>query len=190
MKNGATLPLTAHHFGTITPWGVLANVAGIPLTGIWIMPAGLFVLATQFLLVPGWMAGAALWVMQAGIDWLVAVAGLFTDLPAAPFRVPPPDAAVLVLPLRLKTACWVGAAGIVIGGIALPTRDRGHITARPVGRMPRAGGYGACACRGGLPLPIRRAICQSCRSATGRLPADHRRAGCHGACDRRSVFAN
>ena len=164
LASAATLPLTAQHFGTITPWGVLANLAGIPLTGLWIMPAGLFVLATQFLPVPSWMAGAALWVMQAGIDWLVVVAGLFADLPAAPFQVPPPGAAVLVLagilmatafclvlPLRLKTACWIGAAGMVIGGIALPARDDAVLLARGAPQLILAGATGEAAIHASAP---------------------------------------
>ena len=158
LASAATLPLTAQHFGTITPWGVLANLAGIPLTGLWIMPAGLFVLATQFLPVPSWMAAAALWVMQSGIDWLVVVAGLFADLPAAPLRVPPPGAAVLVLagllmatafcltlPLRLKAAFWIGAAGMVIGGIALPARDDAVLLARGAPQLVLAGSDGEAA---------------------------------------------
>ena len=39
-------PLTAYHFGAIAPWGVLANLIGIPLTGLLIMPAGMAVLVT------------------------------------------------------------------------------------------------------------------------------------------------
>ena len=143
LASAATLPLTAQHFGTITPWGVLANLAGIPLTGLWIMPAGLLVLATQFLPVPDWLSGLALWVMQLGIDMLVMVAGLFADLPASPLRVPPPGAMVLVaagvvmatafclvLPLRLKVAGWFCAAAVVTGGMILPARDDGVLLAR------------------------------------------------------------
>ena len=33
VAGGATMPLTAYHFGTVAPWGVLANLIGIPLTG-------------------------------------------------------------------------------------------------------------------------------------------------------------
>ena len=65
----------------------LANLAGIPLTGLWIMPAGLGVLLTQFLPAPNWLAGLALLVMQRGIQSLVFVAGFFADLPScAPSR--------------------------------------------------------------------------------------------------------
>ena len=58
LASAATLPLTAQHFGTVTPWGVLANLADIPLTGLWIMPAGLGVLLTQFLPAPDWLGRA------------------------------------------------------------------------------------------------------------------------------------
>jgi competence protein ComEC len=73
----ATLPFTAQHFGLVTPWGVIANLIGIPLTGLWIMPAGLTVLATQLLPVPQMIADACLWVIQLGIGWLVAAANWF-----------------------------------------------------------------------------------------------------------------
>ena len=91
----ATLPFAAQHFGLVTPWGVLANLAGIPLTGLWIMPAGLAVLATQLLPVPSFIADGCLWVMQAGLHILVRVADWFANLPATPIAVPPPGAGLL-----------------------------------------------------------------------------------------------
>ena len=91
----ATLPFTAQHFGLVTPWGVLANLVGIPLTGLWIMPAGLAVLATQLLPVPSFIAYGCLWVMQAGLHMLVRVADWFANLPATPIAVPPPGAGLL-----------------------------------------------------------------------------------------------
>lgn len=155
LASAATLPLTAQHFGTVTPWGVIANLAGIPLTGLWIMPAGLLVLATQFLPVPGWMSGAALSAMKAGIDLLVAVAGLFADLPAAPLRVPPPGAALLIsagiamaigfcfnLPSRMRRLCWLGAAAAVLSGIMLPVWDDGILLARGKAQLVLAGQLG------------------------------------------------
>jgi len=30
----ATAPFAAQHFGTVTPWGLVANIIGIPLTGL------------------------------------------------------------------------------------------------------------------------------------------------------------
>ena len=143
LASAATLPLTAQHFGTVTPWGVLANLAGIPLTGLWIMPAGLGVLLTQFLPAPDWLAGLALLVMQRGIQSLVFVAGLFADLPLAPLRVPPPGAPVLAVaasmvaigfclasPSALSRSLYVVAAVALAAGFLIPERDAGILLGR------------------------------------------------------------
>ena len=143
LASAATLPLTAQHFGTVTPWGVLANLAGIPLTGLWIMPAGLGVLLTQFLPAPDWLAGLALLVMQRGIQSLVFVAGLFADLPLAPLRVPPPGAPVLAVaasmvaigfclasPSALSRSLYVVAALALAAGFLIPERDAGILLGR------------------------------------------------------------
>lgn len=156
IATGATLPLTAQHFGTITPWGVLANLAGIPLTGLWIMPAGLLVLATQFLPVPAFVAQGALYVMQAGIEVLVTVAAMFASLPASPVRVPPPGAAVLVFAgavmagafcfnvgRRWRMALWGLAAVIVLAGMVVPERDDGVLLARGGPQLILAGATGS-----------------------------------------------
>ena len=78
------MPLTAYHFGTVAPWGVLANLIGIPLTGLVIMPAGMAVLVTGALPGPQVFDDAALAAMQFGIDALLAVTGWFAGLPATP----------------------------------------------------------------------------------------------------------
>lgn len=82
----ATAPFTAQHFGAVTPWGVVANIMGIPLTGLWIMPSGILV-------VIGYMTGLEAYVngiMQAGIDMLVSLAGYISSLPWAGWRIYPP----------------------------------------------------------------------------------------------------
>ena len=97
VAGGATMPLTAYHFGTVAPWGVLANLIGIPLTGLVIMPAGMAVLVTGALPGPQVIDNAALLIMQVGIDSLLAVNGWFASLPATPRRVAPPAPAMLML---------------------------------------------------------------------------------------------
>ena len=152
LASAATLPLTAQHFGTVTPWGVLANLAGIPLTGLWIMPAGLGVLLTQFLPAPDWLAGLALLVMQLGIKCLVFVAGLFADLPLAPLRVPPPGAPVLIVaasmlaigfclasPPTLSRSLYVVAALTLAAGFLVPDRDAGILLGRGSVQLVLAG---------------------------------------------------
>ena len=127
IASAATTPLTAQHFGTVTPWGVLANLIGIPLTGIWIMPSGLLVLATQFLPVPAVVQAAALSLMGAGIDLLVGTAGFFADLPFAPLHVAPPGVPLLAACglAGLVLLCWrwppvvavCGTAGLIAAGV-------------------------------------------------------------------------
>ena len=125
IASAATLPLTAYHFGAIAPWGVLANLFGIPLTGLWIMPAGLAVLITGALPVPAFAHQLALLVMQGGIDALVLVAGMFASLPASPMPVAPPPPMVLVIGYAGCGLCLcivagararaLGAAGLGVG---------------------------------------------------------------------------
>ena len=95
VAGGATMPLTAYHFGAVAPWGVLANLIGIPLTGLLIMPAGMAVLVTGALPGPQLFDDAALAAMEFGIDALLAVTGWFAGLPASPWRVAPPAPVVL-----------------------------------------------------------------------------------------------
>jgi competence protein ComEC len=68
----ASAPFAAYHFGQVQLYNVLANVAAVPLTALWVMPAGLIALALmplhlEFLaLVPmGWGASAILWIGRA-----------------------------------------------------------------------------------------------------------------------------
>ena len=140
----ATTPFAAHHFGVVTPWGVLANVVAIPLTGFWIMPAGLTLLVTH-LLAPGWVGPPAT-IMQLGIDWLIAVSEITASLPGAGVRVPPPSSGVLIIGL-LGALClvlrdsrihrYVGSALLVLGLLIWA------IAPRPIGvllfREARAG---------------------------------------------------
>ena len=76
---------------------MLANLIGIPLTGLVIMPAGMAVLVTGALPGPQVIDNAALLTMQVGIDSLLAVNGWFASLPATPRRVAPPPPAMLML---------------------------------------------------------------------------------------------
>ena len=126
VASAATLPLTAYHFGAIAPWGVAANLLGIPLTGLWIMPAGLAVLITAALPVPAFVHKVALLAMQGGIDALVRVAGWFANLPASPLSVTPPSAALLIVGyagfggvLCLAGRWWLKVAGGVCIGACL-----------------------------------------------------------------------
>ncbi len=80
----ASAPFAAYHFGQVQLYNVLANVAAVPLTALWVMPAGLLALTLmplhlEFLaLVPmGWGAAAILWIGRS-----------VAALPAATLMVP------------------------------------------------------------------------------------------------------
>ena len=75
----ATLPFAAFHFHRLAPYGVLANLAAMPVISAWVMPMGILgVLAMPF----GF--DAVFWrLMGEGIDWMIAVALWVAHLPGA-----------------------------------------------------------------------------------------------------------
>jgi len=79
----ATTPYAAFHFHRVTPYGVLANLAAMPVVSAVVMPAGLLgLLAAPFGLDgPCWTA------MGWGIDWMIAVTRWVAALPGAIGRV-------------------------------------------------------------------------------------------------------
>lgn len=72
----ASAPYGAYHFGHIQLYYVIANMAAVPLTATWVMPAGLIALASMPLhlealaLVPmGWGVSAILWIGRTVSSW-------------------------------------------------------------------------------------------------------------------------
>ena len=123
----ASAPFAAYHFGQVQLYNVLANVAAVPLTAFWIMPAGLLSLALmplhlEFLsLVPmGWGASAVLWIGRT-----------VSALPSATLMVPHmPDWGLVCVALGMA---WLGLwrtrlrlAGVVplLLGLASPALVR------------------------------------------------------------------
>src|SRR6201981_1412284 len=79
----ATTPYAAFHFHRVTPYGVLANLAAMPVVSALVMPAGLLgLLATPFC-----FDGFFWWLMGIGIDWMIAVAQWVANLPGAVGRI-------------------------------------------------------------------------------------------------------
>lgn len=79
----ATAPLGAFHFNTISVWGSIANLIGVPLTAFWIMPAG----TIAVLLMPVGLDGPFVWATGLGVAVLLETARLVADLPGAAARV-------------------------------------------------------------------------------------------------------
>lgn len=138
----ATMPFAAQHFGGITLWGLVANIFGIPLTGLWIMPAGLLVAIVHLLALPDWFNDMALGIMEAGIALLVTIARFFAGMPLAGLRVVPPGYAILclglvgwliaVLSINSRRQLYVGMMiiGLAFAGWALNPVADGVVLAR------------------------------------------------------------
>src|SRR6202047_1900666 len=75
----ATTPYSAFHFHRVTPYGVLANLAAMPVVSALVMPAGLLGLAAM----PFGFDGVFWWLMGIGIDWMIAVTRWVAALPGA-----------------------------------------------------------------------------------------------------------
>ncbi len=83
VAGAATTLYAAYHFHRLAPYGVLANLLGMPIVSVWVMPAGLLAL----LAAPFGLDGPLWQLMGQGIDWMVAVAKFVAGLPGAVGRV-------------------------------------------------------------------------------------------------------
>ena len=126
----ATTPYAAFHFHRVTPYGVLANLAAMPVVSALVMPAGLLGLAAM----PFGFDGVFWWLMGVGIDWMIAVTQWVAALPGAigrmaAFGTGPLIAAsfgIILLGLLRTPLRWSGAAVLmlaVIWALALPQPD-------------------------------------------------------------------
>src|ERR1700761_8040472 len=79
----ATTPYAAFHFHRITPYGLLANLAAMPVVSAIVMPAGMLDLVAM----PFGFDGFFWWLMGVGIDWMSAVTVWVAALPGAIGRV-------------------------------------------------------------------------------------------------------
>ncbi len=117
----ATTPYAAFHFHRITPYGVLANLAAMPVVSALVMPAGMLGLVAM----PFGLDGFFWWLMGVGIDWMIAVTEWVAALPGAIGRVTAFGTGTLILaslgiillgllrtPLR-----WSGAALLALSAI-------------------------------------------------------------------------
>ena len=84
LAGGATTPFSAYHFGRVQTYFVLSNLIAVPLTGFWVMPAGMLAL----LLMPLGLERVPLLLMGWGVDAVLLVARATAALPGAAVLVP------------------------------------------------------------------------------------------------------
>jgi competence protein ComEC len=126
----ATTPYAAFHFHRVTPYGVLANLAAMPVVSGLVMPAGLLGLVAM----PFGFDGPFWWLMGIGIDWMVTVAQWVAALPGAVGRIAAfgtgpliaASAGIILLgllrtPLRFSGAALIGLA--IAWTLAAPQPD-------------------------------------------------------------------
>ena len=142
----ATTPYAAFHFHRVTPYGVLANLAAMPVVSAVVMPAGLLGL----LAMPFGFDGVFWWMMGLGIDWMIAVTQWVAALPGAigrmaAFGIGPliaASAGIILLGLLRTPLRWSGAAVLVVAtvwALAVPQPDILISGRRPQCRRPRQG---------------------------------------------------
>lgn len=126
----ATMPYAAFHFHRVTPYGVLANLAAMPVVSALVMPAGLLGLVAM----PFGFDGVFWRLMDIGIGWMIAVSQWVAALPGAIGRLPAfgtgPLAAmslgIIALGLLRTPLRWAGAgliAAATVWALATPQPD-------------------------------------------------------------------
>jgi competence protein ComEC len=126
----ATTPYAAFHFHRVTPYGVLANLAAMPVVSAVVMPAGLLGLAAM----PFGFDGVFWRIMGAGIDWMILVTEWVAALPGAigrmaAFGIGPliaASAGIVLLGLLRSPLRWSGAGVLllaVVWALAVPQPD-------------------------------------------------------------------
>src|SRR5580692_3465540 len=126
----ATTPYAAFHFHRVTPYGLLANLAAMPVVSAVVMPAGMLGLVAM----PFGFDGFFWWLMGVGIDWMIVVTEWVAALPGAigrmaAFGVGPLIAAsigIVLMGLLRTPLRWSGAAVLlfsVIWALAVPQPD-------------------------------------------------------------------
>ena len=96
-----TAPVGAAHFNTIAHFGLVANLASVPLMGVMVMPAAVAALVLS----PFGFDPAALWVMGLGLRWILGVAAFVADIEGAQGFVKGPGP--WVLPLLASGFLWL-----------------------------------------------------------------------------------
>ncbi len=107
----ATAPIAAAHFNLFSHYGLIANLASVPLMSALIMPMAVIAV----LLMPFGLDWIAFWPMGQALDWIVGVAYWTSSLEGARGTVASPSP--LVLPLMalgaLFVIIWQGRARVI-----------------------------------------------------------------------------
>ena len=118
----ATTPYAAFHFHRVTPYGVLANLAAMPVVSAVVMPAGMLGLIAA----PFGFDGFFWRLMGVGIDWMIVVTEWVASLPGAIGRVTAfgtgtlvmASVGIILLGLLRTPLRWCGAVVLVLSAFS------------------------------------------------------------------------
>lgn len=112
----------AYHFNRVAPYSLLANLLGLPIVSVLVMPPAVAAVAAM----PLGLEWLPLQVMGLGIGWVVRVSNFVAGLPGAGFLVSGmPAAAALAMTSGAVWLClWrgrlrAGGVALVLAGLAL-----------------------------------------------------------------------
>ncbi len=139
VAGAATGLIALHHFGRITQFGLVANLAAIPIASFWIMPWGVLAAA----LMPFGLEEVALVPMAWGIEWIVLVAKTVAGWPGAVAAIPVmPQTGLVAIALGGLWLClwqgrvrFFGCLGIVAGLAIIPLTDRPDVLVTGNGKL-------------------------------------------------------
>ncbi|WP_458760867.1 ComEC/Rec2 family competence protein [Afipia sp. TerB] len=134
----ATMPYVAFHFHRVTPYGVLANLAAMPVVSVMVMPAGLAGIAA----IPFGLDSIFWRLMDVGIDWMIAVTQWVAALPGALGRMAAFGTApllmmtmgIIALGLLRSPLRWGGAVMIALATLSAVTTPQPDILIAGDGR--------------------------------------------------------
>ena len=135
----ATAPISAAHFNAIAHYGLLANLASVPLMGVLVMPAAVLALVLSLF----GAEGIGLWVMGLGLDWILTVARMVAELPGARGHVPDPGPLVLpIMALGFLTMAlwqgrlrWIGLPVMALAFALWQREERPHVLIADTGNL-------------------------------------------------------
>jgi len=143
----ATAPVGAAHFNTLSHYGLVANLAAVPVMGLLVMPAAVLAVVVM----PLGLEALPLTVMGWGLNWILLVAEAVADLPGAVGYVVAPGrwvlplfaAGGLIVALWQGRGRWIGLAPLVAAGVLWAQAERPDILVEDrgmlVGVMTEAG---------------------------------------------------
>jgi len=139
VAGAATAPVAAAHFNRIAAFGLVANLASVPLMGAVVMPAAVAAAA----LAPLGLEGLAFAVMSPAIGWILGVAHEVAAWPGAVVPVHAPPGAVLPLMAFGGLVCvlwqgrarWAGLAPVALGLALWAQHERPVLLVAPEGTL-------------------------------------------------------